>query len=273
VFTLSLIITTLFDVLLAPFGSHRAAGLFAMSLLMGAALTLLYRATSDEARIRRTRDVFKARVLEMRLYPDDFLLITRALLGAIASQGAYLRAAARPIIIVALVAVPVFLQLEARFGRAPLASSGSTVVTARLKTGLDPRSVPTALSAGAGLRVDDRSVRVPTTGEVIWRVDVEKPGRHAMELRAYDLVYRFDISARADGRALGRERRTHSPADGLLHVGLPSIPADSPLGRLEVAYPEAHYRVFRARCSWLGLFFLGSLAGAAIPAWLLRVAL
>jgi hypothetical protein len=59
--TLTFILTRFFDLLLAPFGDHRTAGLVALSVLMGACLTLLYRATSDARRIRRSRDIFKAR--------------------------------------------------------------------------------------------------------------------------------------------------------------------------------------------------------------------
>src|SRR5262245_66341456 len=90
------IITKVVDVMLMPFGSHRVAGLIVFSMLTGAALTLLYRALADENAIRRTRDVFKARVLEMRLYPDDMVLIFRALGGAIAEPGSYLKVAANP---------------------------------------------------------------------------------------------------------------------------------------------------------------------------------
>src|SRR5262252_8710017 len=113
------VITRVFDVLVLPFGAHRTAGLIALSMLTGAGLTLLYRALADEAAIRRTRELFQARVIEMRLYPDDLVLILRALGGAIAAQGAYLRVAAKPILVVALIAIPFFLQVESRYSRAP----------------------------------------------------------------------------------------------------------------------------------------------------------
>ena len=274
--TFTFIVTRLFDVLVAPFGSHRTAGLIALSLLAGAALTLLYRATSDARRIRRTREVFKARVLEMRLYPDDVVLILRALAGAIASQGQYLRAAAKPILIVALVAIPVFLQIEARYAHAPLAPGSHTVVTTRLKKGLDVLSVPTSLrsdGAGDGLGVDVRSVRAPASREVAWRVGVNTPGRHAVELQVYNQSYRFNVSATHDGRALGAERRARSLAGALADIGLPRIESNSPIDAVTVAYPPAHYRIFGMQWSWLAVFAAASVLGASIPAFLLRVAL
>ena len=265
--------TRLFDVLVAPFGAHRMAGLIVLSLLMGASLTLLYRATADAARIRRTRDIFKARVLEMRIYPDDMVLIGRALGGAIAAQGMYLRAAARPILIVLLVALPIFIQIESRYAHAPLAPGQSTLVTARLKPGLDVRSVPSNLVSDEAVNVDARSVRVAATREVAWRIDVTKPGRHDVEVKTYDQTYRLPITALNDNRAIGEQRRAHSFASSFTDVGLPQIGNDSALQAITIHYPDAHYRIFGMRMSWLGACLLASLVGAMIPAVLLRVAL
>lgn len=270
--TLTLIITRFFDVLVAPFGEHRAAGLIALSLLMGACLTLLYRATADAPRIRRTRDLFKARILEMRLYPDDFVLINRAMLGALAAQGAYLRAAARPILIVALVAIPVFLQIEARYAHAPLAPGARTLVTARLKPGLDARTVPTRL-AGNGVSVDSLSVRSSTGRDVTWRMTVTTPGTHDVQLSAYGQSYVFPLRASGDSRAIGDERSARSLTGAITGIGMPVIGNDSAIDHVSVRYPDASYTIMGTRTSWITAFLAATLVGALIPAVLLRVAL
>ncbi len=264
------VITRVVDVMLLPFGSHRVAGLIVFSMLTGAALTLLYRALADEAAIRRTREVFKARVLEMRIYPDDMVLILRALGGALAAQGSYLRVAARPILIVALVAIPLFIQVEARYAHAPLAPGASTIVTARLKNGLDVLTVPSVMSYSGS--DDARSVRAPAAREVSWRVHTTA-GRKPVELTVYDQKYRFELCAQNDQRAIGHERRARSITGGLTEIGLPRIGNDSPLAAVSIAYPRANYEVFGARMSWLAVFLLGTVVGASIPALLLRVAL
>jgi len=266
------VVTHVIDVLVLPFGSHRLAGLIALSVLTGAGLTLLYRALADETAIRRTREVFKARVLEMRLYPDDLVLILRALGGAIAAQGAYLRVAAKPILIVALVAVPLFLQMEARYAHAPLTPGRHTLITARLKPGLDVRSVPAALTTSSDARVDPRSVRAPATREVTWRVSANA-GRPPLELHVFDQTYRFDVCATTDNRSIGHERRARSLLAGLTSIGLPPIPADSPLDAVMVVYPHASYSLFGRPMSWVVVFLLGTVVGASVPAVWLRVAL
>jgi uncharacterized membrane protein (DUF106 family) len=270
---LTAVLTRVFDVLVLPFGSHRTAGLIALSMLTGAGLTLLYRALADEAAIRRTRERFQARVIEMRLYPDDLVLILRALGGAIAAQGSYLRVAAKPILVVALIAIPFFLQIESRYSRAPLSPSGTTVVTARLKAGLDVLTVPNELVwASNGNPVDLRPVRAPGPREIAWRVNVV-PGRAPLLMKVYGQDYRFDMCAQRDGRAIGHERRARSIAGSFTQIGLPRIGNDSPIEMVTVAYSHASYDVFGKRMSWLVVFLLGTMVGAAIPAMLLRVAL
>ncbi|HKW15002.1 MAG TPA: hypothetical protein VJS69_11000 [Candidatus Krumholzibacteria bacterium] len=267
---LTAVITRIFDVLVLPFGSHRTAGLIALSMLTGAGLTLLYRALADEAGIRRTREVFKARVIEMRLYPDDLVLILRALGGAIAAQGAYLRVAAKPILVVALIAIPFFIQVESRYACAPLAPGARTVVTARLKPGLDVRQVPSGLAGTAA--TDASSVRAPATREIAWRVNA-LPGRQPLQLEVYGQSYRFNVCAQRDGRAIGHERRARSLMGALTDIGMPSISNDSPIETVTIAYPRASYALFGAHMSWLWVFALGTMVGASIPAVLLRVAL
>ena len=268
------VITRVVDVMLMPFGSHRAAGLIVFSMLTGAALTLLYRALADETAIRRTREVFKARVLEMRLYPDDLVLIFRALGGAIAAQGSYLRVAAKPILIVALIAVPLFIQVESRYARAPLSPGSRTIVTARLKPGLDVRTVPSALFyTNVDMFKDPNtpSVRASAVREISWRVVALD--HFPLILNVFDQGYRFGLSTRMDNRAIGHERHARSIMGGLTEIGLPPIGKDSPLEAVSIAYPSASYSVFGARMSWLVVFALGTLVGASIPAMLLRVAL
>jgi hypothetical protein len=270
---LSRIVTVLFDVLLVPFGRHRLAALLVLSVVSGAALALLFRATSNQAAIRRARDVFKARVLEMRLYPDDFVLITRALLGALASQLTYLRVAFKPILIVLVAALPLFFQMEARFAPAPLAAGDRPLVTATLKEGLDPREVPAALAGTGGVSVEPLPVRVPATREIVWRTSIAAAPQASLQLTVFDRPYTIPLTVSAGTGVVGEKRTAHAFGDALLHPGLAPIPDDSPVAALHVTYADATYRVFGRTMGWLSLFLIGTLVGAVLPAWVLRIQL
>jgi hypothetical protein len=264
------VITVLFDAVSLPFGSRRALALVILSVLSGAVLALLFRATSKPAAIKRARDRFQARVLEMRLYPDDPVLLTRAFFGALATQGAYFRATAKPILILLLAALPVYFQLESRFAHRPLRANERAVVTMTLKPGLDVHAVPVSLQGSDEIAVEPRSVRAPAAREIVWRVEPKAYGRHELVARAYDLAYAFPINAEESARALGC-KRSASRWDGFQHAGLPSIPPPSAIQSVRVSYPEASYRLLGARMGWLSLFLLGTLVGGLIPVVVLRI--
>ena len=272
-FLLARIVTLAFDALVAPFGSHRLAALLAVSLLGGAMLAVVFRATSNQAAIARSREVFKARILEMRLYPDDIVLITRAFGGALAAQGAYLKHAALGIVVVLVIAVPLFVQLEQRFAARALRAGSRTLVTATLAPGVDPRAVVASLSGAAATVVDARPVRVRASREVVWVVDVRDRGRHEMELRVGTEAYRFPIEAKESCRAIGRRRSAGSWVDAGTQVGLPRIAAGASLAGVRVHYPVARYRLVGGELSWLAVFLLGTLVGALLPARLMRIQL
>ncbi len=264
------VITVLFDAVSLPFGSRRALALVMLSLLSGALFALLFRFTSKPAAIKRARDRFQARVLEMRLYPDDPVLLTRAFFGALATQGSYLRATLKPVLILLVVALPVFFQIESRFARRPLRANERAVVTMTLKPGLDVHAVPVSLTGSNEIAVESRSVRAPATREIVWRVEPKARGQHDLVARAYDLEYHFPLNAAENARALGCKREASS-WDSFRHAGLPSIPAPAAFQSVRVSYPEASYRVFGASFGWLSLFLLGTLVGGLIPVLLLRI--
>lgn len=264
------VITVLFDAVSLPFGSRRALALVIISVLSGAVFALLFRFTSKPAAIKRARDRFQARVLEMRLYPDDPVLLTRAFAGALATQGAYLRATAKPILLLLLVALPVYFQLESRFARRPLRANERAIVTMTLKPGLDVHAVPVSLKGSDEIAVESRFVRASAAREIVWRVEPKARGQHELVARAYDLEYHFPINAQENARALGCKRNA-SGWDSFRHAGLPSIPAPAAFQSVRVSYPEASYRVFGTSFGWLSLFLLGSLLGAVIPVVLLRI--
>lgn len=264
------VITALFDVAVLPFGTRRAAALIVLSMLSGAVFALVFRATSNPAAIKRTRNRFQARILEMRLYPDDPVLLTRAFAGALATQLDYFRVAIKPIAILLVIALPVYFQLEARFAHRPLRMNERTLVTATLKPGLDARAVPTSLTGSDGVAVDARAVRVRAAREIVWRVETKQSSNAELVARLYDHDYRFSLRTTPNGRAVGCERRAHT-WDALVRAGLPALSNHTALQSIRIAYPEASYRLLGRSFGWLSLFLLGSLVGAVTPAWLLRI--
>lgn len=261
--------TRLFDLLLTPFGRHGGLALAVASVGCGAAVMAVLKATSDQERLRRVRRRFEARVLEIRIYQNDPVLILRALGGALGANLVTLRLLLVPLVISFAVVALVYLQLEARFAVAPLRSGEATLVTATYRSGVDVmRDAPT-LEAVSGA-VAELEVRVPERREVSWRV---RAGGRAptVTLGIRDHTYRFPIATAPGTKVIGRER-SRSAWNAILHPGLPRLPAAVPIERVTVRYPVAEHTLLVWRTSWLWLFLFWSILGAVVFKSVFRVA-
>jgi len=246
------------------------AALAVVSLLTGAVAMLIFRATSNPARIRTTRNAITAHVLEMRIYQDDLVLILKALVAAVAGNLRYLRLVLGPLILIAAVVAPILVLLDARFARSPLHSGETAMVTVTCAPGIDVMSTAIDLDASSGAIVGGPRVRVPARREVHWQVRAERPGTPTVTMRIADTRYRFPLAAEPGSRTIGR-LRTQSALDGLLHPGLPPLPQGASIARLEVRYPPARYSILAWRTHWLVVFVVWSMVGALILKRVLRI--
>lgn len=241
VYWFSQVITKLFDVIVAPFGDNRMAALSVISLVTGVALIFLFKATSDQKRIKDTRDKFKARILEMRIYQDDIVLIHKALFKALATNLVYLRVSLKPILVLIAFVFLIFVQLDERYGRRHLHTGEKSLFTVTLEEGLDPMDVAFDLAAGDGVAIDSPPVRAGADRQISWRVRVTDPGTHDLTVQVYDQSYAFPVRAERSNAPVAQVRTDGSvwnpPApplsaphpQGIRH---PGRPAPLPRGRL-----------------------------------------
>jgi uncharacterized membrane protein (DUF106 family) len=271
VYLFSKIVTSAFDIIVIPFGAHRTIALAGISLLTGVALIFLFKATSDQERIKRARDKFKARILEMRIYQDDIVLIHKALFAALATNFSYLRASFKPILVLVAFVFVVFVQLDARYGRSPLRPGNHALFAVTLKDGLDPTRVGFDLEAGPGLTVDSPPVRSPADRRIYWRIRADENGTHALKVTVLDKTYTFPVRAEWSNATVGYVRTAGRVVSPLLHPSLPRIPPDSPIEAVELHYPPARYKLLWWRTHWLVVFIVFSFVGALVPKFLFRI--
>ena len=271
IYFFSQIVTRLFDVIVVPFGDHRTVALSVISLLTGVAMIFVFKATSNQRRIKETRDRFKARILEMRLYQDDIVLIHKALFAALATNLTYLRASIKPILVLVAFVFVIFIQLDERYGRRALEPGEKALLSVTLKDGLDPMRVPVDLAMGEGLSTDSRPVRSGAERQIFWRIRADQPGTHDIDIEVYDKNYRFPVRAERSNATLGHVRVALSWSNVLLFPSLPRIPAESPIKKVELRYPRATYPLLVWKTHWLVVFIVFSFIGALIPKFLFGI--
>jgi hypothetical protein len=258
------IVTTFFDLLLAPFGSHHASALVGLSLLTGAAMAFVFKWTSRASAIRTAKQKIKAHILEMRIYQDDPVLILQGFGATLLANLRYVRTLLRPMLVLIVPLIVVFMQMDARFARRPLSEGTTTLLSVQLRDGTNPFDTPITLSTHDGLTADSRPVRVRETRSVGWRLRVVHPGTHAVSIGAGDHTYAFSVVAGERYRMIGHERNASSWIEPLLHPTMPSIPSGSPLARVAVAYPPAAYPLLLWEIHWIAVFIIYSFLAAII---------
>ncbi len=152
--------------------------LIPVSLIYGLAAALVFSRFADEASIRVTSNRMIAHVLEFRLFLDSPALVLRAQRDLARENLHLLRLILLPCMILAIIFLILFPQLDAMYGHAPLRVGEPSVVTAAI----DDDGV---LEAPAGIVVETLGVRSIHDRNVSWRV-------RPLGLTAGELKFRHD---------------------------------------------------------------------------------
>lgn len=263
----NLALTRFFDALLWPFGRWPVGGLVVLSALAGVLMLLIFKATSNQTRIRRSRDLINAHLLAMRLFRDDAQVLLASQRQVLRANLGYLRWALLPLIFIMPPVVLMMAQLELRYGAAPLPPHESAVVKAVFE-GTPPADATLTAPGAHDIRIQAPPVVVETPplhiayeGEVDWRVKGQIPGRYELKMTAGGHTYTKELVVGNDDRA---ERVSGVKAASLwtrlLHPGEKGPGAG--VKKIEILYPRRENRIFGLAVSWVLTFFVVSLVAA-----------
>lgn len=226
--------------------------------IFGTVALLFFRKFSDLDLLRRSWKRLLARFLELRLFMDDPVLILRSQRDLLLENIRMLRAIRRPLLLFLLPAAVTVLLLDACFARAALRLRHPAVVTVQLTNSTWDRLSGVQLSAPPGIEIETAGVRVPSQGQVSWRILPVANTSAALTIKDDAHSIRKNIAAGPGIRVLSA-RRYGSTEGFLLHWS--ELPfSDSTLAWVQVDYPRAVI----LGTSWI-LWFLGfSFVGASL---------
>ncbi len=284
------LLNTVVDLLLAPFRwLPPEVGLTVFSVFLGLVVMLIFKTTSNPARILRVRNRALARILEMWLYRDDPWVSLGSFGRVFRDNTRYLGVMTLPLLASLLPALLLLAQAYDWFDARPLHPGETALVVARLKPdapadamrrlelsvrvqgfsdGYRASSFIPAASGGTCVQIDSPPVRTPALGEIAWRVRAyASPADHAvLALTDADGSICGEKFVQA-GNGLARVSRCRVTGllDWLLHPGEPRLSTNQPFTRIEVLYPEASYIFFGLRMGWFpAVLILSLLAGLAL---------
>ena len=278
---LNTILRGLFDALLFPFrGLPAIVGLVVVSLVTSIFMLLIFKRTSNQKAVERTKRQIHAGLFEIRLFNDDFRAIVRAQWDILRHNLGYLKLSLVPMLFILPPLVLVIAQLQFHYGYAPLSAGDRAIFEVELAEGWEQGgAVPVSEKSGkplvelqvpAGVAIETPAVWSPSERTLSWRLRVDQPGDHTVQVaigdRTYEKMFTDD-----GGRVVRRSplRPGDSLLDKLLYPAEPALPGDSPVASIaldlrEAAVPVGDWEVgnVAGMPGWMAIFFVLSIVFA-----------
>jgi uncharacterized membrane protein (DUF106 family) len=263
-------LVSLFDLLLAPFRSLPAlAGLAVVSLATAIVMLVVFRRTSNQAKLAAVKRSIHAGLFEIRLFNDDLRAVLRAQMEILRHNATYLRLSMVPMLWVIVPLVLVVAQLQFHYGYAPIRPGQQVLVKAALRDGMavpsgshDKGGELASLEAPAPIRVETPAVYLPAAREIVWRIAPEADGDYELRVHVDGETVTKTLVV-ADGVARRSPiRPAASFTDQLLYPSEPPLPPGSALSSLTVAYQDGNVDVFGWQVHWMIVYFALSIGFA-----------
>ena len=247
--------------MLHPFSGHPAMlSLVPLSIGIGIAMLWVFRRTSDQDAMRRTKARLSAHLLEMRLFADEPLLVWKAQRGLVAANLRYIGMVLVPALVMLLPMALLLSQLECFYGYSPLEPGREAIVTLQMKS---PEQGPApALRAPDGVSVESPAIRVEGGRQISWRIRALRPLTGNLEFIFPDHAVTKSVDAGSGPRYLS-ERRVSSNLLLMRYPGesrLSSARVDS----IELRYPDRKVHALGLDLSWFVWLVALSMASALI---------
>jgi hypothetical protein len=228
--------SSVFDVLLAPFGFGPAwFDLLVWPALAGVFALFVYKHLSHQKGIEQAKRRIAGHLYEIRLFRHDPLAVLASTGKIFLRNGIYLGHNLIPLAVLLAPMLAVLAQLEANYALAPVPVGSVELLEVRLdpRAGVSPRDVRLELPDGVAL--DAPPVRT-ADGEIFWRLRAEAAGDHVLSLHVAGETLTKGWAVGGAPRKVPFKRTKNW--DALLYPGEPALAASSAVETIALAYPE-----------------------------------
>ncbi len=236
-------------------------GLIVTSGVVGVAMLIVFRCTSNQAGIAKAKDAIKAELLAIKLYKDDL----RVMFGA---QGRLFVATLRlqgfmivPMLVMLLPMLLLLAQMGTRYQQRPLRLGERTLL--RVVGDDDDAGI-----SGEGFDVEVGPIA--GDGDLVWRVRATEVGAHTIHIKIGDDSLNKSLVVGKVGQPVSVKRPGVKWTSRLLHPRERPIVNDAAVKAIMIEYPELDSWVCGTDW-WFLTFFVVSMVTALILKPVFRV--
>ena len=253
------------DYLFLPFASFSPCyGLAFATLLVTAFALVIYKYTSNQEGIKKTRERIKAHFVEVWLFIDDPILILKAQAGIFFNAIRYLSYALLPLAIMFLPVLIFLINCEYRYHYRPFQPDEVFLLKMRIAGDIPDWAhavqieLPFGLALNAEpLRLQDRDEDGTEFREVDYRLKVNGAGNHPVKLSVSNRKsLAFQICSDASHTIRLSPIETAGFFANLWHPGRGLLEAGNGIQKIEVQYPEAQVNFFGWKMYWVWPFLI-----------------
>ncbi len=266
------LISGAFDLFFRPFrAANPAYALVAISFVVGVAAMLVFRYASNQRAMRRIKNRIHAHILEVRLFPDQLGVVSRAYARVVRYTFLYLVYTLQPLLILLLPMLIVLAQLNLRFSRLPLRPGDSFILKAKFThPGTDAAA---SLRLPLGLALTAPPLHIPILREVDWRIRANTEGSFWPAVMVAGNAFTKRVVVSSDLAALYVKRERRSWLNWFSAPGERTLPAATPLRAIEVNYARRAIHAGPFEIEWWVFFLIVAFASGLVAKVILRVEL
>ncbi len=263
------ILNQIFDYLFKPFDFFSPlVRLCLISAGAGILFIRLFGLFSNQRKIREAKNHVSAHLLGVVLYKDDIRICLREQGRLLRANLVYMKQTLLPLLILAVLCIPLLTQLNLRYGYRPLAVGEKANITV---TSVDrPSLTNVSIRSGGGLKAVTPPVRIKEHNEVVWKIEAIKEGEQEIEisLNGIQSTKRVDVGSGADKIT---PLRSNKLLDRFFHPGEEGFGKDSNVESIRISYSPRYILVLDHPFHWILIFCAVSMSSGLLFKRILKV--
>lgn len=227
-----------------------------ISLLTGILMLFIFKHTSNQDGIRRTKNRIKAHLLEMRLYKDSFITSFQAQGNILKANLRYMGHSFKPLLVMIIPVLLILIQLNFWFAYTPLKPGESTLLKIKLVEGYNPMEVDIDLELPPEVLIQTPPLRITEDSEIDWRIAALESGIHETVVKIGS--HRFSKKIYSGERSFMRISPLRLKAGffrTLLYPVEEPLPKNQPVQSIEIYHPAGGLDLIGINVHWLIAFF------------------
>ena len=251
-----------FSLLISPLRNTDPVWSLALfSLVIGIIMLIIFRYTSDQQKIRETKNKIRAYIFELSLFKDEVGIVLSAQKNIYIYNLKYIKYALKPMLFMMIPLALILIQLDSWYGHRPLKPDESAIVSLELHDGDAPLSDVT-LTSGSGIKIETPPLRIPDRNEIDWRIRAQKAGDRDLTFNVSGEEIRQKVVVTGQGLVQVTPFASASASgfrDALLNPAQTPLPSGSRVKQIKIGYPANSIEIYKWHVHWLVLVFVLSM--------------